>query len=140
MPPTIVLITTLNPNHKEWSIQGLVIAKTNIHEYTNQKGLGKLFGFDLLDCSGEEIHVYSFNKFFYSFFSQIEIGTVYTVSNGTIKATNPTYNHLKNHLEIILSYTLTIQSCVHAFHSIPINSFHGHLRLPCIKNSEKIRL
>ena len=124
MPPAIIPFTALNPNHKKWSIQGRVIAKTRIHEYTNQKGPGKLFGFDLLDCSAEEIHVSAFNNFVDSFYSQIEIGTVYTVSNGTIKTTNPAYNHLNNHLEIVLSSTLTIQPCLHAIPSIPVHSFH----------------
>ena len=85
---------------------------------------GKLFGFDLLDCSGEEIHVSTFNSFVDSFYSQIEIGTVYTVSNGTIKTTNPAYNHLNNHIEIVLSSTSTIQPCLHAIPSIPVHSFH----------------
>ena len=95
-----------------------------IHEYTNQRGLGKLFGFALLDCSEEEIHVYAFNNFVDSFYALVEIGTVYTVSNGTIKTSNPSYNHLNNHLEIILSSVSTIHPCLHEFPSIPLHSFH----------------
>ena len=124
MPPATIPFTTLNPNHKKWSIQGRVVAKTNIHEYTNRKGPWKLFGFDLLDCSGEEIHVSAFNNFVDSFYSQIERGTVYTVSNGTIKATNPAYNHLNNHIDIILSYTSNIQPFLHAFPLILVHSFY----------------
>ena len=154
MPPATIPFITLNPNHKKWSIQGHVIAKTNIHNYTNQKDLEKLFGFDLLDCSGEEIHV----NFVDSFYSRIEIGIVYIVSNGTIKATNPSYNHLNNHLEIIRYSTSTIQPFLHEFPLIPVHSFHfkkindlqtltakihgwpywhGHLHLLFINNSNK---
>ena len=124
MPTIVIPFKSLNPNYKKWSIQGRVLSKTPIHEYTNQHGLGKLFGFDLLDCSREEIHVSAFNNFVDSFYSQIEIRTVYTVSNGTIKITNPTYNHLNNHLEIVLSSTSTIQPYLHAIPSIPLHSFH----------------
>ena len=87
MPTTVIPFKALNPNYKKWCIQGRVLAKTPIHEYTNQRGPGKLFGFDLIDCSGEEIHVSAFNNFVDTFYSLVEIGTVYTISNGTIKTT-----------------------------------------------------
>ena len=79
---------------------------------------------DLIDCSGEEIHVSAFNNFVDTFYSLVELGTVYTISNGTIKTSNPSYNHLNNHLEIVLSSTSTIHPFPGAFPSIPLHSFH----------------
>ena len=67
MPTIVIPFKALNPNYKKWSILDHIVLKTNIHEYTNQRGLVKLFDFDLLDCSGEEIHVSTFNNFFDSF-------------------------------------------------------------------------
>lgn len=124
MPTTVIPFKALNSNYKKWSVQGCVLAKTPIHEYTNQCRLGKLFGFDLLDCCGEEIYVSAFNNFVDTFYSLVEIGTVYTISNGTIKTSSPSYNHLNNHLEIVLSSTSAIHPCLSEFPSIPLHSFH----------------
>ena len=124
MPTTVIPFKALNPNYKKWSIQGRVFVKKTIHEYTNQWGPEKLFGFDLLDCSREEIHVYAFKKFVDSFYALVEIGTMYIVSNGTIKISKPSYKHLNKHLEIILSSASTIHLCLHEFPSIPLHSFH----------------
>ena len=104
MSTIVIPFKALNPNYKKWSIQGRVFVKKTIHEYTNQWGPEKLFGFDLLDCYGEEIHVYAFKKFVDSFYALVEIGTLYIVSNGTIKTSNPSYDHLNNCLDIILSF------------------------------------
>ena len=104
IPTTVIPFKALNPNYKKWCIQGCVLAKTPIHEYTNQRGPGKLFGFELIDCSGEEIHVSTFNNFVDTFYSLVEIGRVCTISNGTIKTSNPSYNHLNNCPDIILSF------------------------------------
>ena len=76
MPTTIIPFKALNPNYKKWSIMGRIVLKTNIHEYTNQRGPIKLFDFDILDYYGEEIHVSTFNNFGYSLYALIEIGTI----------------------------------------------------------------
>ena len=124
MSTIVIPFKALNPNYKKCSIQGRVFVKKTIHEYTNQWGPEKLFGFDLLYCSGEEIHVYAFKKFVDSFYALVEIGTLYIVSNGTIKTSNPSYNHLNNHLQIILSSTSTIHPYLDGFPSIRLHSFH----------------
>ena len=63
--PTLVTstipFTSLSPSNKTWVIQGRVVAKTNIHEYNNQRESGKLFGFDLVSASGDESHISMFN-------------------------------------------------------------------------------
>ena len=54
--------TSLFSSSKVWNIQGRVIAKTNIHEYGNQRGSGKVFGLDLVNASHDEIHIFAFNE------------------------------------------------------------------------------
>ena len=70
-----------------------------------------MFGFDLVNASHNEIHIYSFNELALSLYDQIQIGIVYIVSNGTMKASNPIFNHLKNHNEIFLGSSSPIQPC-----------------------------
>ena len=60
--------TSLSSSSKVWNIQGRVIAKTNIHEYGNQRGYGKVFGFDLVNASHDEIHIFTFNELELSLF------------------------------------------------------------------------
>ena len=62
--------TSLSSSIKVLNIQGRVTAKTNIHEYGNQRGSGKVFGFDLVNASHNEIHISSFNELALSFMTK----------------------------------------------------------------------
>ena len=42
------------------------------------------------------------------------------VSNGTVKVSNPIFNHLKSHNEIFLGSTSTIQPCLDEYPLIPL--------------------
>ena len=53
---------SLSSSSKVWNIQCRVIAKTNIHEYGNQRGSAKVFGFELVNSSHNEIHISAFNE------------------------------------------------------------------------------
>ena len=98
-----------------------------------------MFGFDLVNASHDEIHIYAFNELALSLYDQLHIGIVYIVSNGTVKASNSIFNHLKSHNDNFLgSSTSTIQPClneyplitffcfkfktIHEIQSIPVNS------------------
>ena len=59
-----------------------------------------------------------------SFYDQIEIGIVYIVSNGTVKASNPIFNHLKIHNEIFLGSSSIIQPCLDEYALIPLYYFN----------------
>ena len=78
--------TSLSYSSKVWNIQGRVTANANIHEYGNQRGFGKVFGFDLVNASHDEIHISALNELALSLYDQIQIGIVYMVSNDTVKA------------------------------------------------------
>ena len=105
-------------------IQGQVMFKKNIHEYRNQRGSGKVFGFDLVNDSHDEMHISAFNELALSLYDQIQIGEVYIVSNGTVKASNPIFNHLKSHNEIFLGSSSTIQPCLDKYPLIPLHCFN----------------
>ena len=116
--------TSLTCSRKVWNIQGRVIAKTKLHEYGNQRGSGKIFGFDIVNASHDEIHISAFNELALSLYEQIHIGIVYIVSNGTVKASNPIFNHLKSHHEIFLGSSSTIQPCLDKYPLIPLHCFN----------------
>ena len=64
--------TSLTYSSKVWNIQGRVIAKTKLHEYGNQRGSGKIFGFDIVNASHDEIHISIFNDLALSLYEQIK--------------------------------------------------------------------
>ena len=80
--------------------------------------------FDVVNSSHDKIHIFAFNELAISLYDQIKIGMVYIVSNGTVKASNPTYNHLKIHHDIFLGSSLTIQPCLEEYPLIPLHCFH----------------
>ena len=111
--------TSLSSSNKVWKIQGRVIAKTKTHEYENQQGSGKIFGFDIVDASHDEIHIFAFNELALSLYDQIHIGIAYIVSNGIVKSSNHIFNHLKSHNDIFLGSSSTIQPCLNEYPLIP---------------------
>ena len=83
-----------------------------------------MFGFDLVNALHDEIHISAFNELALSLYDQIQIGIVYMVSNGTVKASNPIFNHLKSDNEIFLGSTSTIQPCLDEYPLIPLCCFN----------------
>ena len=83
-----------------------------------------MFGFDLVNASHNEIHISALNELELCLYEQIQIGIVYMVSNGTVKASNPIFNHSKRHHEIFLGSSSTIQPCLDEYPLIPLYLFN----------------
>eukprot|EP00253_Pinus_taeda_P020738 PITA_20738 len=107
--PVQIPIKSLNPYHSNWCIKGYVQRKTALRQFQNQYGPGRVFGFDLFDTEGGEIHIACFNNVADYFFNKIQNENVYIVSKGNVKMANKQYNHLNNDLEILLNATSTIE-------------------------------
>eukprot|EP00253_Pinus_taeda_P012080 PITA_12080 len=107
--PVQIPIKSLNPYHSNWCIKGYVQRKTALRQFQNQYGLGRVFGFDLFDTEGGEIHITCFNNVADYFFDKIQNENVYIVSKGNVKMANKQYNHLNNDWEILLNTTSTIE-------------------------------
>lgn len=122
--PRIIPIAALNPYQGRWTIKVRVTSKGELKRFSNVRGDGKVFSFDLLDGGGGEIRVTCFNDVVDQFFDQIVVGNVYLISRGSLKPARKDFNHLHNDYEILLDSTSTIQQCYEDDATIPRNQFH----------------
>ncbi|XP_054610320.1 replication protein A 70 kDa DNA-binding subunit-like isoform X2 [Dunckerocampus dactyliophorus] len=98
-PTKVVPIERLNPYVSNWTIRARVTSKSNIRQWSNSRGEGKVFSFDIVDESGE-IKITAFNKEVDKFFSLVEQNKVFLISKGSLKVANKQFNSLKNKYEL----------------------------------------
>ncbi|RWS26554.1 Replication protein A 70 kDa DNA-binding subunit-like protein [Leptotrombidium deliense] len=94
-------IADLNPYRNRWAVKGRVSAKTPIKQWSNAKGEGKLFSFDITDDTGE-IRITAFKTECEKFFDVVEVGKVFTISKAVIKPANKKFSPLNNDYELTL--------------------------------------
>lgn len=104
-------IDSLSPYQNKWVIKARVTSKSNIRTWSNPKGEGKLFSFDLCDESGE-IRVTAFQTAVDKFYDVIEVDKVYYISKCTIKAANKQYSKLNNDYEMQTNNDTVIEECL----------------------------
>ncbi|XP_042354869.1 replication protein A 70 kDa DNA-binding subunit-like [Plectropomus leopardus] len=106
----VMPIATLNPYISRWTIKARVTTKSNIRNWSNSRGEGKLFSFEIVDESGE-IRITAFNNEVDKFFPLVEQGKVYYITKGTLKPANKQYTTLKNDYEMTLHAQSSIIPC-----------------------------
>jgi replication factor A1 len=122
-PARIIPIAALNPYQGRWTIKARITAKSEVRRFHNAKGEGKVCSFDMLDADGGEIRATCFNNVVDQFYDRVEVGKVYLISKGSLKAAQKTYNHLKNDWEIFLENQTTIEPCYDEDSAIPQQVF-----------------
>ncbi|RWS16997.1 Replication protein A DNA-binding subunit-like protein [Dinothrombium tinctorium] len=98
----ICRIQDINPYLNRWAFKGRATAKTPIRTWSNAKGEGKVFSFDMQDDSGE-IRITAFKNECDRYYDLIEVGKVYTVTKGTIKTANRKFSQVNHDYEITLN-------------------------------------
>lgn len=106
-------IDSISPYQNKWVIRARVTAKSNIRTWSNAKGEGKLFSFDLWDASGE-IRATAFQQQCDKFHDMLEVDKVYYISKCQVKAANKQYSKLKHDYELTCGNDTVIQECADA--------------------------
>nr|XP_057942104.1 replication protein A 70 kDa DNA-binding subunit-like isoform X2 [Doryrhamphus excisus] len=109
-PTNVMPIEKLNPYVSNWTIRARVTSKSNIRQWSNSRGEGKVFSFETVDESGE-IKITAFNKEVDKFFSLVEQNKVFLISKGTLKVANKQFNSLNNKYELTLNSNSHIVPC-----------------------------
>eukprot|EP00250_Pteridium_aquilinum_P015339 c22528_g1_i1 orf=2-1555(-) len=122
-PARMLPIVALTPYVGRWAIKARVTAKGDFRRFHNAKGDGKVFSFDLLDGDGGEIRATCFNSAADQFFDRIEVGKLYMVSKGTLKAAQRSFNHLKHDWEMTLDSSSIVELLTEEDDRIPQQQF-----------------
>ncbi|XP_077360409.1 replication protein A 70 kDa DNA-binding subunit-like isoform X2 [Festucalex cinctus] len=130
-PTKFTPIYQLNPYLSNWTIRARVTHKSDIRNWSNSRGEGKVFSFEIVDESGE-IRITAFNSEADKFFSLVEQNKVYLISKGSLKVANKQFTSIKNDYEITLNGSSRIVPCddgqgVPAVHCdfVPISQLEG---------------
>lgn len=102
-PPAITPINGLTSNwNNRWTIKARATQKSDIRRYSNARGEGKFFSFDLVDEHGGEIRVVGWNDQCDRFFDQVQVGTVYMLTKASLRPKRGNYNQTRHQFEIHL--------------------------------------
>lgn len=102
----IMALNTLNP---DWMIKAKVTNKGAVRTFTNQRGEGKLFNFELADSHGGQIQATCFGTACDKFEPMIHQGTVYIISKGDVKMANKRFSSIKNDYCLILNDSASVE-------------------------------
>jgi len=95
-------ISSLNPYNSRWTIKARVTAKSEMKQWSNERGSGQLFSVDLLDAHGGQIRATMFKDAAEKWFPVLQVNKVYTISKGTLKVANRRFSTLNSDYELTL--------------------------------------
>ncbi|KAG6545076.1 hypothetical protein Mapa_013459 [Marchantia paleacea] len=102
-------LVSLNPYESLWTIKVRVTNKGPMRTFSNARGSGNLFNVELTDEEGTQIQATMFKEAADEFHNKLQLGKLYYISNGILKAANKRYSNLKNDYEMTLSTKSTVE-------------------------------
>ncbi|KAH9292204.1 hypothetical protein KI387_042608, partial [Taxus chinensis] len=112
-------IKSLNPYQSLWTIEGRIIKKGYLNNYTTDKCTGQVFSFDVIDKSSSDIVVTSFDQAATSYYNQIQLGKTYTIRGGTLRPAKKDYNNSTTPWDIILDLDSSVKLSTNQSVDIP---------------------
>lgn len=103
-------IEALSPYSNKWTIRARITQKSDIRTWSNQRGEGKLFSFNMMDDTGE-IRATGFNEVVDNLYSKIEEGKVYWLSKARVQLAKKQFSNLTNEYEITLDRASEVIPC-----------------------------
>ena len=94
-------IEELNPYSNGWTIKARVAQKSEIRNWSSQRGEGKLFNVTLMDGTGE-IRGTGFNSAVDHLYDKFEQGKVYYISKARVSLAKKEFNNTANDYELSL--------------------------------------
>ncbi|KAI3388651.1 hypothetical protein SNEBB_005732 [Seison nebaliae] len=101
-------IESLTPYDQSWAICGRVTMKGDLKKWSNAKGEGCLFNFNMMDDTGT-IRMTAFKAEAEKFFELIEHDKVYLISDGRIRVADTRFNKTGHNYEVMLSQVTDIK-------------------------------
>lgn len=120
--PNLISIDQLSPYQSTWSIKARVSQKSDLREWSNQRGKGKLFSVNLLDETGE-IKATGFNQTADKFYDLFKENKVYYITKAAITQAKKQYSTLSNDHEIHLDRDTIVEEVLNDT-SVPKVQFH----------------
>lgn len=72
-----------------WTLKARVAQKSDLRRYSNARGEGRFFSFDLIDAQGGEIRCTAFNDTCDKFYERVQEGKVYMLSKASVRPKKP---------------------------------------------------
>ncbi|KAK2466831.1 hypothetical protein APHAL10511_001089 [Amanita phalloides] len=103
-------IEALSPYQNNWTIRARVTQKSDIRNWSNQRGEGKLFNVVLMDESGD-IKATGFNEAVDMHYDKFQEGKVYYISKARVNLAKKKFSNLANDYELSLDRHTEIEEC-----------------------------
>ena len=103
-----VPIEGLSPYSNTWTIKARVTQKSEIRNWSNQRGEGKLFSVTLMDETGE-IRGTGFNLAVDHLYEKFQEGKVYYISKARVNLAKKKFNNVANDYELSLGENTEVE-------------------------------
>ena len=120
--PFITPILKLKTLDTNFTIKGRITKKGNIGRWFNKNGSGRVTSLTILDVANTDMSITMFSETINKWYSFLELGQIYTITNGSLREANPKYNECISNLQLIIQNNTTISKCLDS-NNIPIQRF-----------------